>query len=300
LRFHDGGSEVFLRGAPVPSRGNAHTLEVLLEQPGVVAVVRQDSGRALLVVRELGDSLVFDHFAYPGVDPEVVPLLPWIDDAQVEARVAALALPERKVRPLLDPREGTLVELDRVLLDRVDRGAIALSHLRDRPYREKGEVNVAAPAIFDRVAVAVPFGHDGRRARLRGRLGLEGTSWLAPASQGQLSEHLRVLSESDVEPQFEFASADPGFVLRGKDIDIVWFRGGPAFAHLLGALEQAASSNVQGSIDSFAIEIPSGPLPSELGVRGKLGEVRERLTLVPHRLEGRVVADTVELDIGPR
>ena len=43
--------------------------------------------------RELDGALVLDLLAYPGVDPRLVPLLPFIDDARVDDVVDTLARP---------------------------------------------------------------------------------------------------------------------------------------------------------------------------------------------------------------
>lgn len=67
IERHEGGSTVYERGEAVPKRGNGPLIDALLDEKDVVAVVRQNSGQALLVLREIDKTLVLDHFAYFGV-----------------------------------------------------------------------------------------------------------------------------------------------------------------------------------------------------------------------------------------
>jgi hypothetical protein len=306
---HPGGSEVFVRGAPLPPRPGMQLIAALLGLDGVVAVVRQDSGRAVLVVRELDDVLVLDHFAYGdpvGLEPEQASdlhaLLGHLDDAQIAWFRAALA-PPTSVRELqLDPRDGYLVELDHAGLERVDRAMLVMATLGGGSYDEASEQRTVSPLLVDRVTLQVRFGTEGQRMLVRLRLDDAGRSWLAGAEGLDLRDAITGLGAVEQTPAFEPAAPGFPFVLRGRPIEQVVFAGLSAGPKLLDAIEAQQPGSVEGEADDFEVLVPSGPLPGGFEGRPGTEELREMLTLVPHRLRGDVVerGRVLELDLEPK
>lgn len=292
---HLGGSEVYLQGTPLPPRHGTALIRKLLTVEGVVAVVRQDGGRALLVVRELDDQLILDHFAYPSwgeiVDPAVYPLLPYLDDAQVERYRKALAPPAKARELLLDPREGYLVELDRAALERVDRGQIVATQFAGRSYDDSREQRVLPPLLVDRLAFQVPFGTEGKALRMHLRLTDAGRRWVGAVDGVELADALTSLGQIDVTPSYR--PARPGFeqmfLLRGTPVDELLFAGPSALPQVLAAVEAAHPGSLDGDIDDWQAELPSGPMPGDFPSREGIRELRERLSIDEHRLEGELV-----------
>lgn len=306
---HAGGSEVYLRGAPLLDRPGSRAIAGLLALEGVVAVVRQDSGRALLVVRELDDVLILDHFAHgatPGLTPtelsDVHGLLGYLDDAQLGWFRAALAPPETPRSPQLDPREGYLIELDHAALERVDRAALVLASLGGVVYDEAAEQRIVPPLLVDRFSLQVPFGSEGERLRARLRLTDEGRRWLAGGEGLELRDALPGLAAIEVAPSFTSALPDLQFVLRGQPIEQVLFAGPSAAPELFAAIEAQQPGSLAGEVDEFELDIPSGPLPGGFAGREGTHEWRERLSLQPHRLVGEQVEGgrVLAIDVSPR
>ncbi|MFV8752460.1 hypothetical protein ACNOYE_18085 [Nannocystaceae bacterium ST9] len=305
---HPGGSEVFLRGAPLPPRPGMALVASLLGVDGVVAVVRQDSGRALLVVRELDDVLVLDHFSHGepvGLDREragdLHGLLGYLDDAQIAWYRAALAPPSSTRELQLDPRDGYLIELDHAGLERVDRAMLVMATLGGVEYDEALEVRTLPPLLVDRLTLQVPFGSEGERLLARLRLSDEGRRWIAGGEGLDLRDAITGLAAIEQPPVFEPAAPDFRFVLRGEPSEQVLFAGASAGPELLAAIEAASPGSVEGEVDDFEVRVPSGPLPG--GFAGRIGtqELREKLTLVPHRLRGKLVEGgrVLALDLSP-
>lgn len=300
---HVGGSEVFLRGMPLLDRPGSRTIAGLLAHEGVVAVVRQDSGRALLVVRELGEVLILDHFAHglaPGLEGAALAdwhgLLGHLDDAQLAWFRAALAPPTSGRSLQLDPRRGYLIELDHAALERVDRAALVLASLAGVDYDEAAEQRVVAPLLVDRISLQVPFGSEGERLVARMRLNDEGRRWLAGGAGLELRDALAGLGVVELPPSFVPAQPDMPFVLRGQPLEQLLFASPSAAPGLFDALEASRPGSIAGEVDEFEIHLPSGPLPDGVQLREGSDELRERLSLAPHRLEveqiegGRVLA----------
>ncbi|KIG18531.1 hypothetical protein DB30_00216 [Enhygromyxa salina] len=313
LGRHPGGSEVYLRKTPLPPHAGMKLISALLAIEHVVAVVRQDGGRALLVVREIDDDLILDHFAYPdwlaagarGFDLELSALLPYLDDAQIDRYRAALAPPTQTRELLFEPRKGYMVELDRAALDRVDRGMVLAARFAGQHYDETKEVRVLPPLLIDRFAHQVPYGTEGTVLRVRARLTDEGREWIAGPGKVAAYEALTNLGQSDFTPQFEPASqvgAAQLFLLRGRPIEQTLFAGATALPQVLMAIEIAASGSLKGDIDDFQVAVPSGPLPGELQNRPGVQELRERLSISPHELAVEVVegGSVIQLELEPR
>lgn len=304
---HPGGSEVLLPGAPLPPRPGYELIRGLLELDGVVAVVRQDSGRGLLVVRELGDQLILDHFAYPdfvGLErddvAEVHALLGPLDDAQLGRYRAALAPPAQSREPQLDPRDGTLIELDRAALERVDRSLLVGAELGGVIYDGEAEVRRVPLPMIDRLTLQVPFGTEGERLRARLRLSEDGRRWLDASEGMALTDALGQLANYEQVPRFRPALPGVGFLLRGQPSEQVLFAGPTALPKLLVAIEAASPGSVSGDLDDWQVDLPAGPMPGDFASRAGSQELREWLSLEPHRMQvelverGRVVA--VELE----
>lgn len=304
---HAGGSEVFLRGMPLLDRPGSRTLAGLLAHEGVVALVRQDSGRALLVVREVGDVLILDHFAhgsFPTLEGPALAdlhgLLGHLDDAQLAWFRAALAPPTSGRTLQLDPRRGYLIELDHAALERVDRATLVLASLAGIDYDVEAEQRVVPPLLVDRISLQVPFGSEGEQLVARMRLSDEGRRWLAGGAGLELRDALAGLAVLEQTPSFAPALPGMPFVLRGQPLEQLLFAGPSAAPGLFAVLAAGRPGSVEGEVDEFEIHLPSGPLPAEIIAREGSDELRERLSLAPHRLEveqiegGRVLAIELE------
>jgi hypothetical protein len=311
LDRHTGGAEVYLRRSSLPPMAGFELVRGLLALEHVVAVVRQDGDRALLVVREIGDQLVFDHFAYPdllghgarGIDVELLTMLPRIDDAQLAWYREALEPPTQTRELLFEPRDGYMVEIDRAALERVDASLIVAAQFAGQEYDQASEIRVMPTLLVDRFAHQVPYGTEGLVVRARARLTDQGRQWLDGAGELPAIEALVGLGHLDVQPEFRPAT-EVGvaqlFLLRGRPVDNLLFAGASALPRVLHAIEASAPSSIDGDIDDFTVALPSGPLP---GVDGRAGAeaLRERMSIDPHRLAvelvdgGRVIALELQL-----
>lgn len=311
LDRHSGGAEVYLRRSSLPPLPGFELVGGLLALEHVVAVVREDGNRELLVVREIGDQLIFDHFAYPdvlkagarGVDVELLTMLPRIDDAQLAWYREALEPPAQTRDLLFEPRDGYMVEIDRAALERVDASLVVAARFAGQIYDETKETRVSPTLLVDRFAHQVPYGTEGRVLHARARLTDQGREWLDGAGQLPAIEALASLGHLDVQSEFQPAmtvGVGQLFLLRGRPVDHLLFAGATALPRVLHAIEANAPGSVDGDIDDFTVALPTGPLP---GVTGQPGAeaLRERLSLDPHRLAveriegGRVVAVELQL-----
>jgi hypothetical protein len=306
LDRHVGGADVYLRRSTLPPVPGFELVAGLLALEHVVAVVREDGNRALLVVREIGDQLVFDHFAYPdlleagvrGLDVEFLTMLPLLDDAQLAWYREALEPPAQTRELLFDPRDGYMVEIDHAALERVDQSLIVAARFAGQHYDPAAETRVVPTLLVDRFAHQVPYGTEGKVLRTRARLTDEGRGWLDAAAGSRAIDGLTNMGHLDVTPEFRPAT-ETGvarlFLLRGQPSEQLLFAGANAMPSVLSAIEAAAPGSIDGKIDDFEVELSSGPLP---GVTGRPGAqaLRERMSLEPHELEielvegGRVVA----------
>jgi len=312
LGRHLGGSEVFVAKTPLPPQRGMTLIAGLLALEHVVAVVRQDGGRALLVVREIGDELVLDHFAYADwqaltpsrVDPELYALLPHLDDAQLGRYRAALERPSERRELLMKPRKGYMVELDHAGLERVDRAMLVAAEFARLPYDEANERRELPALVVDRVAYQIPYGTEGRALAARMRLSEDGRRWLAAVAGQPAIEALASLGREDVAPVFEAAEPGfgPGFVLRGQPIEQLLFAGPSGLPKVLVAIEGPAPGAIAGTIEDFEVQLPTGPLPGGFPSRAGIAELRERVSISAYSLKvelgdrGRVVS----LKLSPR
>jgi hypothetical protein len=312
LGRHGGGSEVFVPGNPLPGQPGFELIAGLLALEHVVAVVRQDGGRGLLVVREIDDQLVLDHFAYPDwfgagltrIDPELFALLGYLDDAQLARYRAALEPPRERRELLMDPRKGYMVELDHAALERVDRALLVAAEYVELPYDETQERRELPALMVDRVTHQVPYGTDGEVLRVRMRLSEEGRQWLASVAGQAPLEAAPGLGNAELVPAFEPAVAGFAslFTLRGQPIEQVLFAGPPGLPKLLLAIAWSDPQAIDGEIDDLELELPSGPLPGEFPTRPGLGLLRERLSITAHSLSVELVEGgrTLAVELEPR
>lgn len=293
---HSGGSAVMLRGAPVPERLNHVLVGRLFELSTVQAVIRQDSGRALVVVREIGDTLVYDHFAYPSVASSMVALLPELDNRSVTAYLDALEPPAQRMDLAFNPRHGPVLVFSHPRLERVDAAMVVGSALSQRRVRA-GEHTVP-PVWFDTVTVHAPF--DASELTAHVVLSDLGVTWAQGLERGPVSPTLSELGGSDVVPTYAAARSDPAFVLRGTPIEQVVFAGFHALPTIAAAMEMAVPNSVRGELDDFVVDVPTGPLPGELATRAGLAQLRERLSLDPQRLRVEIGTTTMDLRLSAR
>jgi hypothetical protein len=307
LDRHTGGAEVYVRRSALPPLAGFELIRGLLALDHVVAVVREDGNRALLVVREIGEQLIFDHFAYPdllgagarGVDMELLTMLPRIDDAQLAWYRAALEPPAQTRELLLEPRDGYMVEIDRAALERVDASLIVAARFAGHDYDEARETRVQPTLLIDRFAHQVPYGTEGLVLHARARLTDEGRQWLDGAGELSAVEALMGLTHLDVQPEFQPAmkvGVAQLFLLRGRPIDHLLFAGVNALPRVLHAIEASAPGSVDGDIDDFTVALPSGPLPGVVGQPGAEA-LRERMSIAPHRLSIELVEGGRELAV---
>lgn len=264
---HDGGSIVFRPGEPLPTRTDA-VVRGLIGAPNVVAVVRQDGGRALLVARELDGLLVLDHFRQPLASAERIPLVSRMEAAQLAAITAALS-PGPVRETLLRPGDGTLVEFDRPLLEEIDRAALATAPLlgitRDDP------LPPPPPALFDRVAYAAPYGESGTVLRIEHALSVDGLAWAQTLTDAPLLgglDGLGLSPQSDVPIVDDRVARSPvvadRFVLRGTATARWGLHGVHHFGTLASLLEIAAPGAIGGDQSAWRLDWPGAALPAEL------------------------------------
>lgn len=297
---HDGGSLVYLPNEPLPPRADA-AVRAMLSAQDVVAVVRQDGGRALVVAREVDGLLVLDHFRQPLASPERMPLVARIEAAQVSA-MAALLSPGPTRPPLARLGNGTLMEFDRLLLEEVDRAAVATGALLGIDSELP-----AAPGpvpLVDRVAYVAPYGESGRVLRVEHALSVDGLAWAQTLSTLPLVGNLGALGlSSELElpsapPKLRVAGVKPAkpvavagrFVLRGTATARWGIAGVYGFPTLANLLEIAAPGALGGDLSNWRIDWPGTDLPSELGagepVASRVFEGLRRLVAAgPYRLE---------------
>jgi hypothetical protein len=312
LARHRGGSEVFVSAHRLPPQPGTKLLAGLLALDHVVAVVRQDGGRALLVVREIDEQLIFDHFAYPDwfsvgltkIDPELHALLAHAEDLQLARYRAALEPPSQRRELMMDPRDGYMVELDHAALERVDRALLVAAEYVQLDYDPAREQRELPPLMTDRVAHQVPYGTDGEVLRARMRLSEQGREWLASVAEQGVLEAAPALGNGELVPSFEAATpAFAGlFTLRGQPIEQALFAGPTGLPKLLLALGSIDARAIDGEVDDFKIELPTGPLPGNFPSRPGLQLLRERVSVGAHVLKVELVdgGRTLELELEPR
>ncbi|MBX7079577.1 MAG: hypothetical protein K1X88_10350 [Nannocystaceae bacterium] len=256
---HDGGTLVFRPGQALPARVDP-AVRALLGLEHVVAVLRQDSGRALVLARELDGLLVLDHFAQPQASPERAPLLERMREAQLTAMVSRLAPPTQARETMAAPQHGTMVELDRPMLEEVDRAALATAVLLDQP--AAAPAPAGPPALFDRVSFQAPFGEQGAVLRIEHALSVDGLAWAQTLSDAALVGNLGGLGLRDEPPPPAELPAGLRLVLRGSTTERYAVHGVHRLPSLLQTLELAAPGAVAGTLSAWRVDWPGGPVPA--------------------------------------
>jgi len=304
LARHSGGSTVYVAGQAVPARQNHGLLRALLKQPGVVAVVRQDGGRGLLVARIIDGLQILDHFQLPAMKGPLSSLRSVFDNVRGEDVLRALEKPGQGYKPLLPWSEGNFAELDSAALERLDAMAIALSPLGEVGYDRSEEIREEPKGYVQRVAVQAPFGSDGRALRLKAQLTPAGGLWATAMADAPLGGDRSALGLSGETPRFQPApEGAPEFVLRGTPTNTVLVHGIHATASVLDRVEAFAPGSVNGTTYEWDVVLPQGALahggaivPAP-GLKGIATEVMER----DYRLKVKIdeKTGTITADIAP-
>ncbi len=249
---HDGGSSVFVKGQAVPKRGNGALLKALLDEDDVVAVARQNSGLAVLVVREIGKTLVLDHFSYPAVGGQVVPLLPYIDNAAVGRYLSLLAKPTETRKLSLDPSKGNLVEVDLSHLETFDAAissGAALAGMKPLDPRAVPDRRI------ERVAAQAPFGKQGLQLEVRIELTDTGTQWAQLLTSSDLSSGLDTLELAAVQALPPTGSKLP-FLVAGTPFEQDVVYGLEQVPALMAEVESRYPSSVAGTARAWDFTMP--------------------------------------------
>ncbi|MFO0634806.1 MAG: hypothetical protein U0168_18335 [Nannocystaceae bacterium] len=254
---HQGGTVVFRPGQPLPSRVDP-AVRSLLALEHAVAVLRQDSGRALVLARERDGLLVLDHFAQPQASPERAPLLERIREAQVTALVSRLAPPAQPRETMAAPQQGTMIEIDRPMLEEIDRAVIATSVLLEQVAPEP--TRATPPALFDRVSFQAPFGEQGAVLRIEHALSVEGLAWAQTLSDAALVGNFDGLGLADTSPPPPELPPGLRMVLRGSATERYAVHGVQRLPSLLRTLELAAPGAIGGTLASWRVDWPGGPI----------------------------------------
>jgi hypothetical protein len=295
---HSGGSQFYVRGQAVPARRNFELIRGLLEVEGVTIVVRQDGGRSLLVVRELGSQLVLDHFTHPAIQPERSPLLAAFDNAHVEHYVSLLAKPGATRKLVHDPRDGNLVELDRRLLEAFDDSLLGAAPLGGG-YPEAQQTREQPEVFVDHVAIQAPFGKEGQVLHVRARLTEDGHDWanlLPPDLLGPTLDELALENAAPVFVPPPGAVALP-FVLRGTPTEALLFHGVHRVPELMRQVEISHPSTVQGKADAWQFVMPTDDLGAIVGADAPAKGLRTALSERPHTIEVGFDAAREHLDV---
>lgn len=262
LAHHGGGSTAYVRGVALPTRVDP-LVPVLLELEGVTVIVRQDAGRAFLIVRELDGQLVLDHFEQPAAATRRLALVDRVELAQVTAMAAALAPPDAARPLLLPPKDGTTVEIDVALLDDIDRAAIAASVLGRAAYVVDDERWEQPPRLFDRIAWQAPYGREGRVLVVEHALSLEGTAWAQTLADAPLIGNLGALGLADESPVFEPANDELELTLRGSTTARWGVHGVHRIPSLANTLEILAPGSLAGDLSHWRLEWPGAATPTD-------------------------------------
>jgi hypothetical protein len=299
---HPGGSTVYRRGQAVRSRGNHVLVLELLEKDDVVAVVTQDAGRALLVAREIGKMLVLDHFTHAVVSSDYHPVLAYLDNAHVESYVRRLQAPKTRRALGLDPREGYLVEVDRLRLEDVDSMMVAASPLGGTRYDPSAERREQPDVLVDRVTIQAPFGVEGTALVARIELSETGRVWAQTLSDEILSPTLEELGLAERGPELiQPRGLDLAFHLRGTPVDDVLVHGLHRVSDVMRRIEMDAPSTIKGRAGNWRFDLPVGDpfVDADSGVmRGARGLMASRPYTVLASFDA--AREVMQLELRPR
>lgn len=304
LPRYTGGATVFRPGQAVPSRHNHALIRRLLDVPGVVAVLRLDGGRKVLVIRELDGAQVLDLLSFPPIAPELMPLLPFIDEHRAQDVVAALARPSTAWTPPLPLSRGNLAFVDRAGLRAVDALVLAVAPLAGAGKAPSVLPPASVDPLVDAVTLQADFGTKGKVLRARLQLSEAGRQWAQTLTEAQLGPQLELLGLPFEAPPL--APAVDG------DVDLPFYRGptdrlvldglprAPAF---LRSLEMLHPNSVRGTLTEWDVTLPPGAIapggtvPPPLELR----DWAERVAAQPYRLRSSLDAarQTLEFELEP-
>lgn len=272
-------------------------VQQMLGEEGVVAVIRQGHGHAILVVREIGDALIFDYFEQLA-DPKR-----WggdwgsLDQDFLGApTTAALALPAKGASmeaqfaelpgDVLTPRGESqgLIHLDHGRLDDLDLLMMAARRMADFRYNEPAEKSSRDALVADVLTLV------WKERELHGRLRLtsEGQSWWGPAQGGEtVVQH--ALSRATPREAYSFqAGGRHEFILRGTQLERALFDSLRGFPGVLGAIFSSDASAITGDPEDFEVKLAPGEVASGLDTTPGLQFLRTHLSLVRHKLDVHV------------
>lgn len=304
LARHGGGTTVYQKGQAVPGRDNYVLLRTLLERDDVKLVARQDSGRALLVVRVVKGVMILDHFEYPVVRPELIGLLSAIDNARPQDVTGALGRPSHPWGAVLPPKDGNLVQIDVPVLDRVDRMMVSVSSLGEVPYDPLAEERTGPSPMVDRLAIQAPFGEDGLALRFKAELSTEGGMWAGGLTKQDLGPESLTLELPNAGPGFVAANErPPPFLLRGTSTEDLAVHGLTRLGILFEALEKEYPGAVDGTTHDWEVRLPQGSLAYGGAITPPPGAkaIAEQVMERAYELTGEVDVDrkTVTVDLEP-
>ncbi len=297
LAQHPGPSDPHLRGEALPDRTELALARALLDAPDVTAVVVQDTGQALLVVREVDDVLVLDHLSYPPLAPSRRGLVRYWESLHAQDVLARLAAPQRPATLRFDPRRGTVVEMHLPALAGVDAGIEAASILSPHPHPPGPHGEPIPAPVVEHAAVQAPFGTRGTELVARFELSEAGREWAQAIPNQVLSPTLDELGTPLLVPFAPPEGLTPlPFVLRGTWIERVWAYGPRLVPPSLAAVEMANPGAISGKVEDFSIDLRSPPadiFPED----DALDRLRARLAERPHVLRGGFDAERTEIRV---
>jgi len=284
---HDGGSSIFAKGQAVPRRGNGALLKALLEEDDVVAVARQNSGLAVLVVREIGKTLVMDHFAYPAVSGQALPILPYIDNAAIGRYRSLLAKPTETRKLRLQPGKGNMLEVDFSHLETFDTAISSGAVLAG--------MNPASPRIVperavELVAAQAPFGKQGQQLDVRIELTSVGTQWAQLLTSSDLLPGLDSLELVPVEGLPETGTKLP-FLVAGTALEEDVVYGLEQVPTLMDDVESRYPGSIGGTGRAWSFTMPLSNLSEVVSESARFKGLRSAFAEREYAVEVTVTSE---------
>lgn len=303
LGRHVGGATVYLPGEAIGRRHNHELVRALLDVEGAVAVVREDGGQSILVVRVVDSAMVLDLLTWPSFAPQYRGLLEAIDNAQPNRVIDALNKPSAHYQPDLDPTKGNLVAVDRAGLEKMDELILGHARLSGYPYDRAEETWSPPDALVDRATMQAPFGHSGAALDIELQLSAAGQSWARALADVPLTPDLSELS---------LAADRPTYVAAPGSRVTPWLRGQPTASsaiwglsragQLLRKLEMDYPGSVRGSTLAWEIQIPQGSIGfgGALDPGAGLQAVADQIAERPFEIEAKVTPTHVTATLRPQ
>jgi hypothetical protein len=272
----------------------------MLGEAHVVAVVSQGQGRAILVVREIDELLVFDYFEQLADPKRWGASWPSLDvDFLGERASLALALPgdaAQSASVLLGnsgkdgesplTRQG-FIHLEHGRIDDLDRLLLGARRGAGFDYDEAQEKRQLEELVADTLTLQWEPG------RVRGRYGLTPAGqqwWGQPLAGDTVIAHAAALAPRKVEGRFE-AALPHDFILRGSALETGLFDALRGFPQVVDAIFAVDATAIRGSGSQFTIELAPGQVVPGLGTAAGLQGLRTHLSMHRHELEVRVDVD---------